>query len=256
LDTVALLEINNLAVRVDGRDILRGLDLTVNAGEVHAIMGPNGSGKSTLSHVLAGKPGYEVTSGRVVFEGADLLALTPDQRASAGIFLAFQYPMEVPGVATMVFLRTALNAQRKARGEKELTPPEFMKRVREEAKSLSIDMDMLRRGVNVGFSGGEKKRNEILQMALLAPRLAVLDETDSGLDIDALKVVASGVNALRSKDRGMLVITHYQRLLDHIVPDVVHVLSRGRIVRTGGRDLALDLEARGYAEYQQDEAAE
>ena len=253
---MALLEINNLAVRVDGRDILRGLDLTVNAGEVHAIMGPNGSGKSTLSHVLAGKPGYEVTSGRVVFEGADLLALTPDQRASAGIFLAFQYPMEVPGVATMVFLRTALNAQRKARGEKELTPPEFMKRVREEAKSLSIDMDMLRRGVNVGFSGGEKKRNEILQMALLAPRLAVLDETDSGLDIDALKVVASGVNALRSKDRGMLVITHYQRLLDHIVPDVVHVLSRGRIVRTGGRDLALDLEARGYAEYQQDEAAE
>jgi Fe-S cluster assembly ATP-binding protein len=252
---VTLLEVKNLAVRVDGRDILKGLNLVVNGGEVHAIMGPNGSGKSTLSHVLSGKPGYEVTEGEVTFEGVDLLALSPDARAARGIFLAFQYPMEVPGVATLTFLRTALNAQRKARGEGELTTPEFMKRVREQAAKLSIDMDMLRRGVNVGFSGGEKKRNEILQMALLAPKLAVLDETDSGLDIDALKVVADGVNALRSPDRGMVVITHYQRLLDHIVPDVVHVLSKGRIVRTGGRELALELEARGYAEYH-DEAAE
>jgi Fe-S cluster assembly ATP-binding protein len=252
---VPLLEVKNLAVTVDGRDILKGLDLVVNGGEVHAIMGPNGSGKSTLSHVLSGKPGYEVTEGEVTFEGADLLALSPDARAARGVFLAFQYPMEVPGVATMTFLRTALNAQRKARGEAELTTPEFMKRVREQAARLSIDMDMLRRGVNVGFSGGEKKRNEILQMALLEPKLAVLDETDSGLDIDALKIVADGVNALRSKDRSMLVITHYQRLLDHIVPDVVHVLSRGRIVRTGGRDLALELESRGYAEYQDEAAA-
>jgi Fe-S cluster assembly ATP-binding protein len=252
---VPLLEVKKLAVRVDGRDILKGLDLVVNGGEVHAIMGPNGSGKSTLSHVLSGKPGYEVTEGEVTFEGDDLLALSPDARAARGIFLAFQYPMEVPGVATLTFLRTALNAQRKARGEGELTTPEFMKRVREQAAALSIDMDMLRRGVNVGFSGGEKKRNEILQMALLAPKLAVLDETDSGLDIDALKIVADGVNALRSPHRSMVVITHYQRLLNHIVPDVVHVLSKGRIVRTGGRELALELEARGYAEYQ-DEAAE
>ncbi|MBO0750735.1 MAG: Fe-S cluster assembly ATPase SufC [Bradyrhizobiaceae bacterium] len=250
-----LLEVKNLAVRVDGRDILKGLDLVVNGGEIHAIMGPNGSGKSTLSHVLSGKPGYEVTEGEVTFEGDDLLALSPDARAARGVFLAFQYPMEVPGVATINFLRTALNAQRKTRGEAELTTPQFMKRLREQAARLSIDMDMLKRGVNVGFSGGEKKRNEILQMALLEPKLAVLDETDSGLDIDALKIVAEGVNALRSPDRGMLVITHYQRLLDHIVPDVVHVLSRGRIVRTGGHDLALELEARGYAEYQ-DEAAE
>ena len=249
-----LLEVKNLAVKVDGRDILKGLDLAVNAGEVHAIMGPNGSGKSTLSHVLSGKPGYEVTGGAVRFEDADLLALSPDERAARGIFLAFQYPMEVPGVATMTFLRTALNAQRKARGEPELSTPDLMKRVREEAAKLSIDMDMLRRPVNVGFSGGEKKRNEVLQMALLAPKLAVLDETDSGLDIDALKVVADGVNRLRAPDRAMLVITHYQRLLNHIVPDVVHVLSKGRIVRTGGRELALELEARGYAEYQ-DEAA-
>ncbi len=251
---MSLLEVKNLAVKVDDRDILKGLDLVVNSGEVHAIMGPNGSGKSTLSHVLSGKPGYEVTAGEVRFEDADLLALSPDERAARGIFLAFQYPMEVPGVATMTFLRTALNAQRKARGEPELSTPEFMKRVREEAAKLSIDMEMLRRPVNVGFSGGEKKRNEILQMALLAPKLAVLDETDSGLDIDALKVVADGVNRLRSPDRAMLVITHYQRLLNHIVPDVVHVLSRGRIVRTGGRELALELEAKGYAEYQ-DEAA-
>jgi Fe-S cluster assembly ATP-binding protein len=252
---VPLLEVKNLVVKVDDRDILKGLNLVVNSGEVHAIMGPNGSGKSTLSHVLSGKPGYEVTAGEVRFEGEELLALSPDERAARGIFLAFQYPMEVPGVATFTFLRTALNAQRKARGEGELTTPEFMKRVREEATKLSIDMDMLRRPVNVGFSGGEKKRNEILQMALLEPKLAVLDETDSGLDIDALKVVADGVNRLRSPDRAMLVITHYQRLLDHIVPDIVHVLSKGRIVRTGGRELALELEAKGYAEYQ-DEAAE
>src|SRR5215470_2335991 len=251
---VALLEIKNLAVKVDDRDILNGLDLVVNSGEVHAIMGPNGSGKSTLAHVLSGKPGYEVTGGEVMFEGADLLELAPDERAARGIFLAFQYPLEIPGVATMTFLRTAINAQRKTRGEPELSTPEFMKRVREHAAKLSIDMDLLRRPVNVGFSGGEKKRNEILQMALLEPKLAVLDETDSGLDIDALKVVADGVNRLRSADRAMLVITHYQRLLDHIVPDVVHVLSKGRIVRTGGRDLALELEAKGYAPYQ-DEAA-
>jgi Fe-S cluster assembly ATP-binding protein len=250
-----LLEVKNLQVRVEEREILHGLSLTVNKGEVHAIMGPNGSGKSTLSHVIAGKPGYEVTGGEILFKGEDLLEMSPDERSAKGVFLAFQYPVEIPGVATMTFLRTALNAQRKARGEGELTTPEFMKRVREQAAKLSIDMDMLRRGVNVGFSGGEKKRNEILQMALLAPKLAVLDETDSGLDIDALKIVADGVNALRSPDRGMVVITHYQRLLDHIVPDVVHVLSKGRIVRTGGRELALELEARGYAEYQ-DEAAE
>jgi len=251
---VPLLEVKNLTVRVDDRDILKGLDLVVNRGEVHAIMGPNGSGKSTLSYVLSGKPGYEVTAGEVKFEDIDLLALPPDERAAHGIFLAFQYPMEVPGVATFMFLRTAINAQRKARGEPELSMPDFMKRVKEEAGKLTIDMDMLRRPVNVGFSGGEKKRNEILQMALLRPKLAVLDETDSGLDIDALKVVADGVNGLRSPDRGMLVITHYQRLLDHITPDVVHVLSKGRIVRTGGPELALELEAKGYAGYQ-DEAA-
>lgn len=251
---MALLEIKNLQVKVGDREILKGLDLTVQRGEVHAIMGPNGSGKSTLAHVLSGKPGYEVTGGEVMFEGADLLASAPDQRAARGIFLAFQYPLEIPGVATMTFLRTALNAQRKTRGEPELSTPEFLKRVREHAARLSIDTDMLRRPVNVGFSGGEKKRNEILQMALLEPKLAVLDETDSGLDIDALKVVADGVNRLRSPDRAMIVITHYQRLLEHIVPDIVHVLSKGRIVRTGGRELALELEAKGYAPYQ-DEAA-
>ena len=251
---MALLEIKNLQVKVDDRDILKGLDLTVNIGEVHAIMGPNGSGKSTLAHVLSGKPGYEVTGGEVRFDGADLLELAPDVRAARGIFLAFQYPLEIPGVATMTFLRTALNAQRKTRGEPELSTPEFMKRVRAHAAKLAIDADMLRRPVNVGFSGGEKKRNEILQMALLEPRLAVLDETDSGLDIDALKVVADGVNRLRSQHRAMIVITHYQRLLEHIVPDIVHVLSKGRIVRTGGKELALELEARGYAQYQ-DEAA-
>jgi len=251
---VALLEIKNLQASVDGRDILKGLDLTVTKGEVHAIMGPNGSGKSTLAHVLAGKPGYEVTGGSVTFEGADLLSLQPDERAARGMFLAFQYPIEIPGVTTMTFLRTALNAQRKTRGEPELTVPEFMKRQRDAAAKLSIDQEMLRRAVNVGFSGGEKKRNEILQMALLEPKLCVLDETDSGLDIDALKVVADGVNRLRSPERSMIVITHYQRLLNHIVPDVVHVLSKGRIVKTGGKELALELEAKGYAAYQ-DEAA-
>ncbi|HKC34026.1 MAG TPA: Fe-S cluster assembly ATPase SufC [Xanthobacteraceae bacterium] len=249
-----MLEIKNLQVAVDGREILKGLDLTVHKGEVHAIMGPNGSGKSTLAHVLAGKADYEVTGGSVKFDGVDLLALTPDERAAAGVFLAFQYPLEIPGVATMTFLRTALNAQRKKRGEPELSTPDFLKRVREAAKKLDIDQEMLRRPVNVGFSGGEKKRNEILQMALLEPKLGVLDETDSGLDIDALKVVADGVNRLRSPERAMIVITHYQRLLDHIVPDIVHVLSKGRIVRTGGKELALELEAKGYAGYQ-DEAA-
>ncbi len=251
---MTLLEVKNLQVKVDGRDILNGLDLAVGLGEVHAIMGPNGSGKSTLAHVLSGKPGYEVTGGEVLFEGADLLALAPDERAARGIFLAFQYPLEIPGVATMTFLRTALNAQRKSRGESELSTPDFMKRVRQQAAKLSIEPDMLRRPVNVGFSGGEKKRNEILQMALLEPTLAVLDETDSGLDIDALKVVAEGVNRLRSPARAMIVITHYQRLLNHIVPDFVHVLSKGRIVRSGGKELALELEANGYAQYQ-DEAA-
>jgi Fe-S cluster assembly ATP-binding protein len=246
-----LLEIKNLHAEVDGRKILNGLDLTVEKGSVHAIMGPNGSGKSTLAHVLAGKDGYEVTEGRVLFDGEDLLALEPDERAAKGLFLAFQYPLEIPGVATMTFLRTALNAQRKKRGEAELLVPDFMRRVREAAKQLGIDQDMLRRGVNVGFSGGEKKRNEVLQMALLEPRLCVLDETDSGLDIDALKIVAEGVNGLRAPERAFVVITHYQRLLNHIVPDVVHVLSRGRIVRTGGKELALELEARGYAQYQE-----
>jgi Fe-S cluster assembly ATP-binding protein len=249
-----MLEIKNLRVTVDGREILKGLDLSVSKGEVHAIMGPNGSGKSTLAHVLAGKEQYEVTGGSVTFEGVDLLALAPDERAAKGIFLAFQYPLEIPGVTTMNFLRTALNAQRKKRHEQELTAPEFIKRIREAAGKLGIDQEMLRRPVNVGFSGGEKKRNEILQMALLEPKLAVLDETDSGLDIDALKVVADGVNRLRSPERASIVITHYQRLLDHIVPDIVHVLSKGRIVRTGGKELALELEAKGYAGYQ-DEAA-
>jgi Fe-S cluster assembly ATP-binding protein len=249
-----LLEIKNLQVSVDDREILKGLDLTLGKGEVHAIMGPNGSGKSTLAHVLSGKPGYKVTGGEVYLDGEDLLALAPDERAAKGIFLAFQYPLEIPGVATMTFLRTALNSQRKTRGEPELSTPEFMKRVRDAAKKLSIDTDMLKRPVNVGFSGGEKKRNEILQMELLEPKLAVLDETDSGLDIDALKIVSDGVNRLRSPERSMIVITHYQRLLNHIVPDVVHVLSKGRIVRTGGKELALELEAKGYADYQEEAA--
>jgi len=249
-----MLEIKNLHAEIDGRAILDGLDLTVNAGEVHAIMGPNGSGKSTLAYVLAGKADYEVTAGEVLFEGDDMLAMAPDERAARGLFLAFQYPLEIPGVTTMTFLRTALNAQRKKRGEPELLVPEFMKRVRDAAGKLDIDQDMLRRGVNVGFSGGEKKRNEILQMALLEPKLAVLDETDSGLDIDALKIVADGVNRLRSPQRSMVVITHYQRLLEYIVPDVVHVLSKGHIVKTGSKELALELEASGYAQFQ-DEAA-
>jgi Fe-S cluster assembly ATP-binding protein len=217
-------------------------------------MGPNGSGKSTLAYVLAGKADYAVTDGQVLFDGEDMLAMEPDARAAKGLFLAFQYPLEIPGVATMTFLRTALNAQRRKRGETELSTPEFMKRVREASGKLGIQQEMLRRGVNVGFSGGEKKRNEILQMALLEPRLAVLDETDSGLDIDALRVVADGVNRLRSPQRAMVVITHYQRLLNYIVPDVVHVLSKGRIVKTGGKELALELEARGYAQFQEEAA--
>ena len=251
---MSLLEVKNLHVEIDGKRILNGLTLSVEKGQVAAIMGPNGSGKSTLAHVLAGKPGYEVTEGEVLLNGEDILALEPDDRAAKGLFLAFQYPLEIPGVATMTFLRTALNAQRKKRGEGELTTPEFMKRVRDTAAKLNIDQEMLRRAVNVGFSGGEKKRNEILQMAVLQPRLAVLDETDSGLDIDALKIVADGVNRLRSPERSTIVITHYQRLLNYIVPDVVHVLSKGRIVKTGGKELALELEATGYAQYQ-DEAA-
>ena len=249
-----MLEVKNLHVTVDERPILKGLDLVVNKGEVHAIMGPNGSGKSTLAYVMAGKPGYEATEGQVLLDGEDVLAMQPDERAAKGLFLAFQYPLEIPGVATMTFLRTALNAQRKKRGEGELSTPEFLKLVRETAAKLEIAPEMLRRAVNVGFSGGEKKRNEILQMALLQPRLCVLDETDSGLDIDALRIVADGVNRLRAPERSMIVITHYQRLLDYIVPDVVHVLSRGRIVKTGDRELALELEAKGYAQYQ-DEAA-
>ena len=249
-----MLEIKNLSVVVDSRQILNGLNLTVNKGEVHAIMGPNGAGKSTLAHVLSGKAGYEVTGGEVLFEGKNLLELPADERAAMGVFLAFQYPLEIPGVATMTFLRTALNSQRKKRGEPELTTPDFMKRVRDGAAKLGIAQEMLRRPVNVGFSGGEKKRNEVLQMALLEPKLCVLDETDSGLDIDALKIVAEGVNQLRSPERGFVVITHYQRLLDYIVPDIVHVLAKGRIVKTGDKSLALELEAKGYAAYQ-DEAA-
>ena len=248
---MALLEVKNLQVEVGGKKILNGLDLTVNVGEVHAIMGPNGSGKSTFSYVLAGKPGYQVTGGSARFEGEDLLALAPDERAAKGVFLAFQYPLEIPGVTTMTFLRTAVNAVRKKRGEAEISPPDFLRFVREKAAALHIDPEMLKRAVNVGFSGGEKKRNEILQMALLEPKLGVLDETDSGLDIDALKIVAEGVNKLRSKKRAIVVITHYQRLLDHIVPDIVHVMAKGRIVRSGGPELALELEQKGYAAFEQ-----
>ncbi|WP_119269078.1 Fe-S cluster assembly ATPase SufC [Taklimakanibacter deserti] len=251
-----MLEINELSVKLadEDRTILNGLTLNVKAGEVHAIMGPNGSGKSTLSYVLAGREGYEVTGGEVKFKGEDLLAMEPDQRAAKGLFLAFQYPIEIPGVATMQFLKVALNAQRKARGEKELTTPEFMRLVKDRASKLDISQDMLKRAVNVGFSGGEKKRAEILQMAVLEPSLCILDETDSGLDIDALRIVADGVNALRSPDRAMVVITHYQRLLDYIVPDYVHVLSHGRIVKSGGKELALELEAKGYAEFAREAA--
>ena len=246
-----MLEINNLHVSVeeDDKAILNGVDLTVNAGEVHAIMGPNGSGKSTLSYVLAGKDGYEVTGGSVTYKGKDLLEMEPDERAAEGVFLAFQYPIEIPGVATMQFLKVALNSQRAARGEGELSTPDLMRLVKSKAETLKVNQDMLKRPVNVGFSGGEKKRAEILQMAVLEPSLCILDETDSGLDIDALRVVAEGVNALRSPDRAMVVITHYQRLLDYIVPDHVHVLSAGRIVKSGGKDLALELERDGYANY-------
>jgi Fe-S cluster assembly ATP-binding protein len=244
-----MLEIKNLHARVDGKEILRGLTLDIGAGEVHAIMGPNGSGKSTLSYVLAGRAGYEVTAGEVLYRGKDLLAMEPEARAAAGIFLAFQYPVEIPGVPNTTFLRHALNAVRKHRGETELDAMQFIKLVREIMKKLGMSEEMLKRAVNVGFSGGEKKRNEILQMAVLKPSLAILDETDSGLDIDALKVVADGVNSLRAPDRSMLVITHYQRLLDYIVPDHVHVLAKGRIVRSGDKSLALDLEKKGYAEF-------
>jgi Fe-S cluster assembly ATP-binding protein len=249
-----MLKIKNLHAEVADRKILHGFDLEVPAGSVHAIMGPNGSGKSTLAYVLAGKAGYDVTEGEVLLAGENLLELSPDERAARGLFLAFQYPMEIPGVASMVFLRTALNALRKKRGQPELTTPDFLRLVREKAKDLHIDQEMLKRAVNVGFSGGEKKRNEILQMALFEPKLAVLDETDSGLDIDALKVVADGVNRLRSPDRAMIVITHYQRLLDYIVPDVVHIMAKGRIVRSGGPDLAHELERRGYAEIEAEAA--
>ncbi len=246
-----MLEIKNLHVSLEEEDkqIIKGLDLTINAGEVNAIMGPNGSGKSTLSYVLAGRPGYEVTEGSITYNGQNLLEMEIDERAAAGVFLAFQYPIEIPGVATMQFLKVALNAQRKARGEAEMTTPDFMRLVRGKAEQLNVTTDMLKRPVNVGFSGGEKKRAEILQMAVLEPGLCVLDETDSGLDIDALRVVAEGVNALRSPERAMLVITHYQRLLDYIVPDRVHVMSDGKIVKSGGKDLALELEKDGYAAF-------
>ena len=243
-----MLHIKDLRAEVDGKEILKGVDLDIQPGEIHAIMGPNGSGKSTLSHIIAGRDGYEVTGGEVVFQGEDLLEMEPEERARAGVFLAFQYPIEIAGVGTSTFLRTALNAHRKSRGEDELDPMEFVRFAREKTKSLGITNDMLKRPVNVGFSGGEKKRNEILQMALLEPSLAVLDETDSGLDIDALKIVAEGVNALRRPDRSVLLITHYQRLLNYIVPDNVHILADGRIVRSGDAELAHELEANGYAQ--------
>jgi Fe-S cluster assembly ATP-binding protein len=251
--TTPMLEIRDLHVRIEEREILKGVNLIVPKGEVHAIMGRNGSGKSTLSYVLAGKEDYEITGGEVLLDGVNILEMEPSERATAGLFLAFQYPIEIPGVATMTFLKAALNAKRKANGEGELSTPDFMKAVKEAGKALHIDSDMLKRALNVGFSGGEKKRAEILQMALLKPKMCILDETDSGLDIDALKVVSEGVNALRGADRSMLVITHYQRLLNHIVPDVVHVFSDGRVVESGGKELALELEAKGYAGF--DEAA-
>jgi Fe-S cluster assembly ATP-binding protein len=245
-----MLKIDDLRVNLEEEDkaILNGLTLEVPAGEVHAIMGPNGAGKSTLSYVLSGRDGYEVVGGTATLDGEDLLEMEAEERAAAGLFLAFQYPVEIPGVGNMTFLRTALNAQRKARGEEEISAGDFLKLVRTKAKDLQIDADMLKRPVNVGFSGGEKKRNEILQMAMLEPKMCILDETDSGLDVDAMKLVADGVNALRSPDRGFLVITHYQRLLDHIVPDVVHIMSDGRIVKTGGPELALEVEKNGYAD--------
>ncbi|MBJ3763016.1 Fe-S cluster assembly ATPase SufC [Maribius pontilimi] len=245
-----MLEIKNLHVKLEEEDkqILKGVDLTVEAGKVHAIMGPNGSGKSTLSYVLSGRGGYEVTDGTATLEGEDILEMDPEERAAAGMFLAFQYPVEIPGVGNMTFLRTAMNAQRKARGQDEINAADFLKLVRAKAKELQIDADMLKRPVNVGFSGGEKKRNEILQMAMLEPKMCILDETDSGLDVDAMKLVAQGVNALRDENRAFLVITHYQRLLDHIEPDVVHIMSDGRIIKTGGPELALEVERNGYAD--------
>ena len=241
-----MLEIKNLRAQVGGKEILRGIDLTIGAGEVHAIMGPNGSGKSTLAHVLSGRENYQVTGGEVIYNGKNLLAMTPEERAREGIFLAFQYPVEIPGVSTTYFLKAALNAVRKHRGLEELDAMEFLALIREKMKLVEMDQTLTNRPLNEGFSGGEKKRNEILQMAVLDPRLAILDETDSGLDIDALRVVAGGVNALRSKDRAMIVITHYQRLLNYIVPDFIHVLYDGRIVKSGKKDLALELEAKGY----------
>lgn len=244
-----MLQINNLHVRVGEREILKGLTLTVNAGEVAAIMGPNGTGKSTLSYVVAGREGYEATQGEVLLDGENILTLEPHERAAKGLFLAFQYPVEIPGVATMTFLKAAMNAQRRARGEDELQTPDFMKRVREAAGKLGVSQEMLRRPLNSGFSGGEKKRMEVLQMTLLEPRLGILDETDSGLDIDALRIVADGVNALRSPERAFLVITHYQRLLEYVKPDTVHVMAQGRIMRSGGPELALELEERGYHDY-------
>ena len=244
-----MLEIKKLHVAVEGKEILKGIDLTIGPGEVHAIMGPNGSGKSTLSYILTGREGYEVTSGQVLYQGKDLLALEPEERAAEGVFLAFQYPVEIPGVANTTFLKEAVNAVRRHRGESELDAMQFLKLMRAKVKELGISEDMLKRAVNVGFSGGEKKRNEMLQMAMLEPRLAVLDETDSGLDIDALKTVADGVNALRAPDRAMLIITHYNRLLEYIVPDHVHVLAQGRIQRSGGKELALELEEKGYADF-------
>ena len=245
-----MLEIKNLHVSLEEEEkqILKGVDLRVEAGKVHAIMGPNGSGKSTLSYVLSGKAGYQVTGGSATLLGQEILDLEPEERAAAGLFLAFQYPVEIPGVGNMTFLRTALNAQRKMRGEEEMSAADFLRIVREKAKSLKIDADMLKRPVNVGFSGGEKKRNEILQMALLEPKMCILDETDSGLDVDAMKLVSRGVNALRDDTRGFLVITHYQRLLDHIKPDVVHIMADGRIVKTGGPELALEVETNGYSD--------
>lgn len=245
-----MLKIKNLQVNLEDEDkkILKGVDLTVEAGTVHAIMGPNGSGKSTLSYVLSGKEGYKVLEGSVSLNGDDILAMEPEERAAAGLFLAFQYPVEIPGVGNMTFLRTAVNSQRKARGDEEMSSTEFLKVVRERAKSLQIDAEMLKRPVNVGFSGGEKKRNEILQMAMLEPKMCILDETDSGLDVDAMKLVSQGVNSLRDAGRGFLVITHYQRLLDHIKPDVVHIMANGRIVKTGGPELAIEVENNGYSE--------
>jgi Fe-S cluster assembly ATP-binding protein len=251
----ALIEIKNLHAKAGDTEILKGIDLTIKAGEVHAIMGPNGSGKSTLSHVLAGRDGYEVTEGTVLFDGKDLLEMEPEERAAAGLFLAFQYPVEIPGVTTTTFLRTAINSIRKQRGEEELDAMGYLKLQKAKTAELGMDPEMLKRGVNVGFSGGEKKRNEVLQLSMLAPKLAVLDETDSGLDIDALKVVADGVNRMRSDARGFLVITHYQRLLDYIKPDIVHVLAKGRIQATGGPELAHQLEEKGYAEYYDGEVA-